>query len=100
MVQGHGALVRLQDGQACPWVGFGVHYSQETVLHLNFHDLELGILVGAVWCSDTFCHLLLELHRTLVWDDLCLPSVASALWNWSRVAFAPLNRDVVPSFHC
>ena len=28
-------LVGLQDGQACPWVGFGVHYSQETVLHLT-----------------------------------------------------------------
>ena len=63
MVQGHGVapgvelqvtLVGLRHGQARPWVGSGVHYSQETVLHLNFHVLELGKPVGAVCCGDTF----------------------------------------------
>ena len=77
--QGHGVapvvylqatLVGLRHGQARPWVGSGVHYSQETVLHLNFHVLELGKLVGAVCCGDTFFHLLLELHRTLVCNDV------------------------------
>ena len=109
MVQGHGVapgvklqatLVGLRHGQAGPWVASGVYYSQETVLYLNFHVLELGKLVGAVRFSDTLCLLLFELHRTLVCDDVSLPSLASTLWNRFRAAFAPSYRAVVPSFHC
>ena len=75
VVQGHGVapeaklkatLLGLQHGQSHPWLGSGVHHHQETVPHLNFHVLELGKLVAAVCHSHTFCHLLLELHRTLV----------------------------------
>ena len=75
VVQGHGVapevklkatLLGLQHGQSHPWLGSGVQCHQETVPHLNFHVLELGKLVAAVCYSDTFCHLLLELHRTLV----------------------------------
>ena len=49
-----------------PWLGSGVQCHQETVPHLNFHVLELGKLVPAVCYSDTFFHLLHELHRALV----------------------------------
>ena len=83
VVQGHGVapevklkatLLGLQHGQSHPWLGFGVHCHQETVPHLNFHVLELGKLVAAVCHSHTFCHLLLELHRTLV-CFFCLTTV-------------------------
>ena len=63
-------LVGLRHGQAHPWVGSGVHFYQEMVLHLYFHVLALGKLIAAVCCSDTFCHLLPELHRTMVCDDV------------------------------
>ena len=52
----------LWHGQARPWVGSGAHYSQETVLHLNVHVLELGKLVAAVCCGDTYRAVVTSFH--------------------------------------
>ena len=56
--------------QSGPWASCGVAYRQETALHFNFYILRLGKLADAACCSDSFCHHLLELHRTLVCGDV------------------------------
>ena len=77
-----------------------VLYHQETVPHLNFHVPELGEVVAYVCCGSTLSHVLLELHRTLVSDEVSLPLLVSFLWIRSKAAFAPLFQAVVPSFCC
>ena len=52
--------------QSGPWASCGVHFHQQTALHLDLQVLGLGKLADAACCGDSFCHHLLELHRTLV----------------------------------